>query len=1537
MHHRIRVLIRMSIALITLFFGERTLAQSEDLFEGAKCLYNGTDDSTRGVEVLQDTSLRVAILFVQFADWETRLDARGSVGYTDYRPQYADTVFRKFRYPDYWNMYFSKNSYIDSLEVQPPITHHPDYLSHGIEVSGSFRDFYWETSHKNLDTSPAVTHPAETDTMFRSGIINRFRPDSSVIWITLPHDHAYYDYGGSMTGLSMIISHGVAAAHALYPDSLNVDVQDQTIIDRVLVCYAGPYGWAIAYLNGRYCVFKERVRYSGQTDFLYGFGVFAHEFGHLIGFPDYHGFTANTKFSSGLGNFSIMARGQYDRNSFSPNHLDAWNKLRIGWANYEIVDHDTTNYSLLPVEDTSGVGLPKVGILKGRGLPESGNWAGTDLEYFVMENRSTIGFDETLNFGDPSFPGGMILWHYSGSYDFPNGYRIRVIEADADSANQIGNLAIHPDSAGSNQGSRSDFFPGEQNVTMINDLTLPSLRLQNGDFSRLAMSEIQYDPPNQTVDIDTIQTTAGIQLISSHTVWSGVVNLDENVRITSGGWLELAPGTIISINSSTEDIISIEVEEGGIIDATGNDGSRIVFRSALTNPTKNDWEGIMLKAGSQGIFNYVTFENASTAIHSTQNDTLDIDNCNFQNNNKAIKTSSQPGTLVLRNTSFSTNNSSLTLGLFSFNIFDCMIDNSPINISSGTGSLSGCTLTNSSATFQGGGGTIHHCTFQNSSFTASGNGNLQLYECSFIGGGIISSSTGLFTVQNSLFNNYTGDGVKVNGNVNILNSNFLSVFRGVKVETRPNLPYMGSLSIINNVFVGNDTAIAYTPPEGSVTVKYNDFYSNVYNGYTGTSPVFEDPSFVTPASGDYHLRYESALIDSGDPTSDFSNEPEPNGDRINIGRYGNTSEATITTTPGVTVSGTEQWTGDRYLSGDILIMPGGYLTVDPGATVYFVPNYDATGGGPNRQKGDIVVQGQLTLQGTLILPVTIASYTATPSPGDWGTILLSSPTQTTVQYAQISEATDGITFEREGFGTVSNSTIENCDVGLKATTTISPNISFTNNTLINDSLGIHLFMADAIVDGNTISNNVEGIKVEQGVGYSIRNNTIENNDTYGIHLVQSSDGTLDGNIIQFNGLQDDASVSGGIFLHASSPVLENNTINDNLPHGITAMNRSQPVMNKGGRALNHIEANGTRYTGPGPGQPENAELLFYDSSYPVLSQGHNDIFDLGGGYLIYGKEVVIPTKPVDITYNYWAVEEPALGDRFYPDIFKYIPYDRTPNTGSNPSNPLWSGSQAMYQQGISQETEGNWSGAIETYQNLITTYPDSMEALGSVVRLFVCTGANGGDYQSLQAYYEELKVTYPETQLMKAADQYSILCHLPREEFSAAIEKYETVLSNPPSLEDSVYAVIDIGQVYLIADASGAGGLGRQAPLGTMTQYKPVDHKDYANRVSNALAALFRGNRKEDLAVPERFALHQNYPNPFNPRTTILFDLPEPGDVNLVVYDILGREIATLIDDKLIAGFHWVVWNASQVASGIYFYRLTSEQGIRTRKLVVLK
>ncbi|MDP6790248.1 MAG: T9SS type A sorting domain-containing protein, partial [Candidatus Marinimicrobia bacterium] len=89
--------------------------------------------------------------------------------------------------------------------------------------------------------------------------------------------------------------------------------------------------------------------------------------------------------------------------------------------------------------------------------------------------------------------------------------------------------------------------------------------------------------------------------------------------------------------------------------------------------------------------------------------------------------------------------------------------------------------------------------------------------------------------------------------------------------------------------------------------------------------------------------------------------------------------------------------------------------------------------------------------------------------------------------------------------------------------------------------------------------------------------------------------------------------------------------------------------------------------------------------------------------------------------------------------------------------------------------------------------------------------------------------------------------------------------------------------------------------------------------------------------VPEEFTLHQNYPNPFNPVTTIQYDIPEAGHVRLDIYNILGEKVSTLASGNHEVGRYAVNWDASGMASGMYFYRVNAGNFTDTKKLVLLK
>ena len=170
--------------------------------------------------------------------------------------------------------------------------------------------------------------------------------------------------------------------------------------------------------------------------------------------------------------------------------------------------------------------------------------------------------------------------------------------------------------------------------------------------------------------------------------------------------------------------------------------------------------------------------------------------------------------------------------------------------------------------------------------------------------------------------------------------------------------------------------------------------------------------------------------------------------------------------------------------------------------------------------------------------------------------------------------------------------------------------------------------------------------------------------------------------------------------------------------------------------------------------------------------------------------------------------------------------------------------------------------------------------------------------------------TYPVT--ASDIDRDSLNYRLIEAAYWLSIDTATGLINGIPSLDDIGYTTV------AVEVADGKGG---------------TDSQTYTLNVLEPVGIGEKGN----MSLPNRYMLEQNYPNPFNPVTTIGYALPKSGEVTLIVYNLRGKEIASLVDGKQPAGNHEVTWDASNVASGIYFYQLQAGDFVQTRKMVLLK
>jgi hypothetical protein len=141
------------------------------------------------------------------------------------------------------------------------------------------------------------------------------------------------------------------------------------------------------------------------------------------------------------------------------------------------------------------------------------------------------------------------------------------------------------------------------------------------------------------------------------------------------------------------------------------------------------------------------------------------------------------------------------------------------------------------------------------------------------------------------------------------------------------------------------------------------------------------------------------------------------------------------------------------------------------------------------------------------------------------------------------------------------------------------------------------------------------------------------------------------------------------------------------------------------------------------------------------------------------------------------------------------------------------------------------------------------------------------------------------------------------------------------------------------SSSSGTGGI-LGSPNSIVTSPVPTimsPNPSISSGGTLAVICIPTGIQSISNGTPDSYKLQQNYPNPFNPSTKISYSLPKAGNVNLVIFDALGREVSTLVNEEVSPGSYEVTWDASNYPSGVYFYKLSAGDYTKTRKMILIK
>jgi hypothetical protein len=156
-----------------------------------------------------------------------------------------------------------------------------------------------------------------------------------------------------------------------------------------------------------------------------------------------------------------------------------------------------------------------------------------------------------------------------------------------------------------------------------------------------------------------------------------------------------------------------------------------------------------------------------------------------------------------------------------------------------------------------------------------------------------------------------------------------------------------------------------------------------------------------------------------------------------------------------------------------------------------------------------------------------------------------------------------------------------------------------------------------------------------------------------------------------------------------------------------------------------------------------------------------------------------------------------------------------------------------------------------------------------------------------------------------------------------------------------IYIVLILAlPVLLQAQYSGGNGKGDVMLVSLNNQLNLNAPYSGGNGRGDIMVSLTNINiRVQEVSVvlPTKYDLAQNFPNPFNPSTTIRYAIPRNVHVRLIVFDALGREVETLVNEKQTAGVYEATFNASQYSSGVYIYKLKTEGYSETKKMILLK
>ncbi|KQC04733.1 MAG: hypothetical protein APR54_02015 [Candidatus Cloacimonas sp. SDB] len=620
-----------------------------------------------------------------------------------------------------------------------------------------------------------------------------------------------------------------------------------------------------------------------------------------------------------------------------------------------------------------------------------------------------------------------------------------------------------------------------------------------------------------------------------------------------------------------------------------------------------------------------------------------------------------------------------------------------------------------------------------------------------------------------------------------------------------------------------------------------------------------------------------------------------------------------------------------YVRGDVDVQANNQLQINPNMKVNF---YD---GRLNiLENASLEVEDNVTFNGEF---VTIPSGPENPVeiPGDRFNIYGSANFGDNIEFVSTNNAWDGLFIYDRGIITFNNPTFENCDLTTEDTPVDINSGTFTNsainhfgedlsiddvnftNTLIcaKESGGINPSPPRVKIDNCTINNSISAatISITSYEEYEITNNDIVTTGI-GVYLYESGEGKT--HLISNNEIQGSQSNPGIKLYHSYADITGSNNIYD-ANTGILGLNNCEIyIYGNENSPFQMIHEN------------SSDEMVFTHDSFPYMMRytqiydvNHNDYFCKCADHGL--------TRPHVIAYNYWGENFVPTQD-LYPSIaYIYQPYWNPVVTKGSP--------ELLFEVAVLYEESENYTLAADTHKEVIETYPESRFAAASAKELVSIEKQSNQEFNSLKSYYQAEPNMQYDSEMQKLSESLINYCDIEIMNYEKAIDHFEEIITDPPSIQDSIFAIIDLGYTYLLM-----GENSRSDFTGRYPELIPQSFQEFQINRERLLNRLFEldGDDNDSNTIPTKPHIFGNYPNPFNPTTTISFSIPEECNVKLAIFNTKGQKVRNIISTELDPGFHEVIWdgrddNGVKVSSGVYYYMLDAKNLKSMKKMVLLK